>query len=350
MTNIERYLQRVAKKRQSNSFQFVKASPLPPGMDFTNVSSIRDAMRSFDVANLETLGAAPPQVEELRIEVPLRDGAKVPAWIVRPSSRVASSLSRRPLVVLFHGGGFTLGTEMHMRPYARGLAALFNAVVLTPTYRLAPEFKFPIPVLDAWDILKWTAGNSGLEQLRAEPRDGFIVGGISAGGNCACVLTQLAKERRLDPPLTGQWVCVPLLEPCGDLRSRWFSRQQNSDADLLDTHGQDLLDGYYQADITSHLYSPLNSAQTLEGLPKSYLQICGGDPMRDDGLILARALRDAGVGVKVDIYPGLPHGFWAHIPQLRSSKRFMVDLAEAFSWILRQKVDSDRIGDVLKIR
>ena len=189
-------------------------------MDFTNVSSIRDAMRSFDTANLETLGAAPKQVEELRIEVPLRDGAKVPAWIVRPSSHVASPPSRKPLVILFHGGGFTLGTEMHMLLYVRGLAAIFNAVVLTPTYRLAPEFKFPVPVLDAWDTLTWTAGESGLEHLHAEPRDGFIVGGISAGDNLACILTQLAKERQLDPPLTGQWVCVPLLEPNGGLR-RW---------------------------------------------------------------------------------------------------------------------------------
>ena len=316
-------------------------------MDFSNVPSVRDAMRRFDEENLQALGSIPAGLEEFNIEIPLRDGHKVPAWITRPLHNQTSS-SPSSLVVLFHGGDFTLGTELHMRPYARGLASLFGAVVVSATYRLAPEHKFPTGPLDAWDVLEWSANNAA--DLQSDPEHGFIVGGISAGGNLAAVLTQLAAERGLSPPLTGQWSCVPLLEPHGDRRSQWFSRAQNQNAALLSTHDQNILDGYYGADIRSPLYSPLNSSWPLHALPKTYLQICGADPLRDDGLILAKALQDAGVELRVDLYPGLPHGFWAHMPQLNSSKRFMVDLAKGFGWILGQDVDTDSVENVLKIR
>ena len=286
-------------------------------------------------------------MEEFDIRIPLRDGHKVPAWITRPL-QIQNSSNSNSLVVLFHGGGFTLGTELHMRPYARGLASLFGAVVVTATYRLAPEHKFSAGPLDAWDVLERSANKAA--ELQSDPRCGFVVGGISAGGNLAAVLTQLAAERGLFPPLTGQWSCVPLLEPHDDRKSQWFSRDQNHNAALLNTHDQNILDSFYGADIQSPLYSPLNSLQPLHSLPKSYLQICGGDPLRDDGLILAKALEDAGVELKVDLYPGLPHGFWAHLPQLSSSKRFMVDLAKGFSWILGQDVDMDRVENELKIR
>ncbi|KAL9107987.1 MAG: hypothetical protein Q9227_007202 [Pyrenula ochraceoflavens] len=336
--------------------EYITANPWSHPFDFNDVANVREQVKAFDQENMRLLGPLPPNLEEFEKSVPLRDGVEVPARIVRPiaassTSTNASNGKSRPLIVLFHGGGFTLGTELQTEPFARGLASLFDAVVISATYRLAPEHPFPTGPLDAYDVLSWAA-SSATKGLGAEPAanrgGGFIVGGVSAGGNISAVLTQLSRERGLSPPLTGQWVCVPLWEPHEEgERRKWISRRQNKDAAGLSTEDQDILDGYYQADNRSELYSPLNSDKGLRGTPKSLVHVCGGDPLRDDGLLLAKGLLDAGVDVKLEIFRGLPHAFWMFFPQLRSTRKYMVDLAQGFAWLLGKSVDANQIGEVL---
>jgi len=56
-------------------------------------------------------------------------------------------------------------------------------------------------------------------------------------------------------------------------------------------------------------------------LPPPNLQICGLDPLRDEGLLYERLLREQGIPTKLDIYPGVPHGFDALLPGLTAAKR-----------------------------
>ena len=313
-----------------------------------NISETREKIKKTDQANHDALGPPQSHVEELKRSITLRDGHETPAWIIRP--KPSPTTKKGPLIVLFHGGGFTMGTEDHMVPYARGLTLIFGAVVVSATYRLAPEHPFPTPALDAYDALQWSGSNAA--DLGADPSLGFIVGGVSAGGNLACVLPQMAIERGMSPPLTGVWSCVPPLEPHGKMREKWVSRRQNANALILSTRDQDILDSYYAADIKSALYSPLNSEQGLKNYPKSFVQVCGGDPVRDDGLILAKSLQNAGVEIQIKLYSGLPHGFWSGFPQLKSSKRFMLDLTLGLAWMLNASnldLDVDRVGEVLYI-
>ena len=92
----------------------------------------------------------------------------------------------------------------------------------------------------------------------------------------------------------------------------------------------------YKPDRTSHLASPLLHRAGHKDLPPAYIQICGLDPARDDGFIYDRVLREAGVKTRVDVYPGLPHAFWAFLPQLSSSKKYSADLIDGISWLLEQ--------------
>ncbi|KAI9666544.1 MAG: hypothetical protein M1821_004480 [Bathelium mastoideum] len=311
---------------------------------FLDVSMIRDAMKKYDTANLRALGPPEAGLLEERQMITLRDGHETSAWILRLDDHASTNIPR-PIVVLFHGGGFTLGTADHMVPYARGLVRLFNAVVISATYRLAPEYPHPYGPMDAWDAVVWTARNAN--SLGADPKSGFIVGGVSAGGNLAVVLSQQAKSQKLDPPLTGAWVCVPLLEPPEKHSSLWFSREQNADAPCLSTAEQGHLDEYYAADMLSPWYSPFNHEDALIDLPPAYLQVCGGDPLRDDGLVLHQVFKDSGVKTRMDLYPGMPHGFWSFFPNYRTSKLFLEDLAKGFAWLLEKEIDVQKIGNVL---
>lgn len=58
------------------------------------------------------------------------------------------------------------------------------------------------------------------------------------------------------------------------------------------------------------------------------------DPARDDGFIYDRVLREGGVRTRVDVYPGLPHAFWAFLPQLDATRTYEEDLVKRIDWLL----------------
>lgn len=98
--------------------------------------------------------------------------------------------------------------------------------------RLAPEHPFPTGVNDSWDALQWAAANA--TSLSANPALGFIVGGGSAGGNIAAVLTHLARDENLHPPLTGQYLCVPALLPSEVVPEQYKHEYQSATTNVKD--------------------------------------------------------------------------------------------------------------------
>ena len=297
----------------------------------------------YELAVLKSLGPAEPGLIEVEQCVAMRDGHILPIRITKPAHEPEGG---SPLIICFHGGGFISGTIYNVAPYARGLAKLFGAVVVAPTYRLAPEHKFPQGANDAWDIVQWIATHAS--SLSAEPSQRFVLSGGSAGANFVCVLAEMAKSEKLDPPLTGLWSCMPVLFT-EDQDSRdtlpkkydhlWFSRQQIDRTPILNDESARMLLDYYKPDVRSPLWSPFNAASAFQGLPPTYIQVCGKDIIRDDGLLYERMLRDHGTRTRLDVYPGLPHCFWAAMPQYEASKKFMIDIARGCGWLLHRNVD-----------
>jgi acetyl esterase/lipase len=230
---------------------------------------------------------------------------------------------------------------------SRKLASLLSATVVAPAYRLAPEHPFPAAVDDTWAVVQWVAKNNAT--LGADLTKGFIIGGISSGANLAVVLTRRAVEFGISPPVTGAW--APLFMAFNNkddiperYRHLWRSRTQNKDALVIDSTKAEVMFGYYKPDSASPLFNPLAGANAggfnLGRMPRIHLQIAGADLFRDDGVILAYALQESGVPVKIDIYPGMPHSFWLFAPELEASKRCMRDIIAGFAWLLDVELDS----------
>lgn len=320
-------------------------------LDPSDYQLARHQAEAFERAAFEKLGPADPDLVEIEQNVPMRDGHQHPIRITKPAH---APLGGSPLVICFHGGGFISGTVYNVAPYARGLAKLFGAVVVAPTYCLAPEYPFPRGVNDAWDVVQWIAGNAS--QLSATPSKGFILSGGSAGANFVCVLAELAKTERLRPPLTGLWSCIPVLFTEDQAsrntiperhRNLWFSRQQIEKTPILNMQTARKLHEYYNADVQSPLWSPFNAASAFEGLPPCFIQVCGRDFMRDDGLLYELMLREHGTKTRLNVYPGLPHCFWTLIPYHEASKKFMTDIALGFAWLLNKEVDVAEAAKVM---
>ena len=91
-------------------------------------------------------------VAEADHDVPTRDGSSI---VVRSYTSELAPGKGRPLIVMFHGGGFCIGDLLTLTPLCRTLATNLKAVVLNVAYRLAPEHPFPVPIYDSWDALHW---------------------------------------------------------------------------------------------------------------------------------------------------------------------------------------------------
>ncbi|KAI0404817.1 Alpha/Beta hydrolase protein [Xylaria palmicola] len=308
--------------------------PDPP---FTDVPQCRGISDCADSLLVKALGQPPAGVQEKTCHIPTNDPSFTSAALL---TLPAPGSSPGPLIVLFHPGGFFLGSPAKLAMYARPLAQLFNASVLCPSYRFAPEHPFPTGVEDAWATLQWAASHASSD-LGADPASkGFLVGGISSGANFAVALARRAAETGLRPPVTGAW--APIFMGLNsreavpeEYRGLLGSHEQHRDALVIDEGKAKTMWEYYRPDVASPLFNPL--ATPLDGgrgLPRVFLQVVGHDLFRDDGLVLAYALQDRGVEVKLEIYPGVCHSFWVFAPEMTVSRKFVHDIAKGFAWLL----------------
>lgn len=200
---------------------------------------------------------------------------------------------------------------------------------------LAPEHKFPTGVNDCWDALKWILANS--DMLGATPSRGVLVGGASAGGNIAAVLALLSRDRKLEPPITGQYLCVPALLPDtsvpAHLAHLYQSRKINTNDPVLKL-GPNMIEPVYAPDPKSPLWDPFNHADGHKGVAKAFFQVGGLDPLRDEAVLYDSVLRKSGVLTRFELYSGYGHMFWTNYPELEESVKFVENTLKGVKWLL----------------
>ncbi|KAG8623271.1 hypothetical protein KVT40_008247 [Elsinoe batatas] len=321
--------------------QVLKANP-PPKNDWSDLQGFRAMRKQMEASRMATAEQAKL---ESTMNITMRDGFESEIRIHRPASPPAKS----PLIVLIYGGGFIVGSNLQLGPYARAVAALYGATAVTLSYRLAPDSKFPTQINDTWDSISWLAKNAS--SIGADTSAGFILGGVSAGGNLTAVTAQKARDEGLAAPLTGLWTSIPVLlsdETVPETyKHLFFSRKQNADAPVFNIEAINKVDGYLEADQQSPAWSPFNTPGAFKGQPPTYVQVCGMDPLRDDGLIYEAVLRENGVKTRLDVYPGVPHAHFSYLPNLGLSKRANIDTIKGIGWLLGKDVSDEQVAAVV---
>ncbi|KAK6995828.1 Esterase/lipase/thioesterase [Favolaschia claudopus] len=266
------------------------------------------------------------------------DGAEITirAIIPTPTSDEGTDFEF-PLMFFIHGGGWCVG-DLSMDDFdLRILSVNCRVVVVSVDYRLAPEHPFPIPVEDSYTAMKWTVDNA--HSLHASPDKGFLTCGVSAGGNLAAVVTQRSVK---DPffaehKITGSILQIPVTinprAPPAAYASELLSYEQNANAPILTRAAMEVFADCYAAPPTSPDFSPLLG--DLTGLPHTQIGICGLDPLRDEGLLYERLLREHGVTTRLHVYPGVPHGFPSMFPLTKMGRKWEVDWHDGVKWLLQ---------------
>ncbi|MET1007281.1 MAG: alpha/beta hydrolase, partial [Propionibacteriaceae bacterium] len=238
---------------------------------------------------------------------------------------VRSSTLRLPVHLFLHGGSFWLGSVAEYEPLCRWYAATVGCVVVSVEYRLAPEFPYPTAVEDCYAALCWVAEHA--EELEIDG-DRVSVGGVSAGGNLAAVVSLLARDRG-GPPIVLQVLEIPVT----DLTMSQPSVDEFAEGHFLTKASLQEAYGFYLSDPRSAsdpYASPLLAAD-LAGLPPAFVLTCECDPLRDEGEAYARRLSEAGGTVQGYRVPGHVHGSLYLTRFLPSARRAVASTCAALT-------------------
>ena len=257
-----------------------------------------DAMRIF-VKKLDT------KVYNGTYEVPVR--------LYFPSEEAMSGEpvegEKYPVLLFFHGGGWvTESVENYDRVCSR-MAQSTGHIVMSVEYRLAPEYRFPVPLEDCYAAAK--ALYTGHLVLPADP-DRITIIGDSAGGNLAAAVCLKARDTGDFAP-KKQILIYPAVSNCYTKKSPYKSVQENGQDYLLTAvKMEDYLKLYESSteDRQNPYFAPI-LAKDLSHMPETLILTAEFDPLRDEGEEYGKRLKKANNYVEIHRIPDALHGYFA---------------------------------------
>ena len=207
-----------------------------------------------------------------------------------------------PALLWIHGGGHLMGSPEGNEDLSLRIADELGFIVAAPAYRLTPEHPYPADLEDCYAALVWMTENLPVR------KDRIAVAGQSAGGGLTAALTLLARDRKY-PAIHFQMPLYPML----DYRNITPSSHQINDHRVWCRDFNISAWSEYLADVSGDVpaYASPSMAGNLSGLPPAYIMAGTLDPFRDEIIVYAQRLMQAGVPVELHVIPGATHGFEA---------------------------------------
>jgi acetyl esterase/lipase len=214
-----------------------------------------------------------------------------------------------PVLLYFHGGGFTIGSPRTHAALVGHLAVQSGLRAVAPRYRLAPEHPFPAAREDA------VAAYERLVEAGTPP---VAICGDSAGGCLALQVAQHARDVGLPMP-KALGLIAPIGDLSGDIAARFASAR---DEILIPPHWPGRIKTVYLPGIdpADPLVSPLRG--DLSGLPPTLIQAGAEEALAEDARRLGEAMDD----VALEFWPGLPHVWQLHAGRAPAADRALAQL------------------------
>jgi acetyl esterase len=282
---------------QTRAFlDLVEKRGLPP----THKLSVVDARQFYRDRRGFTQPPAPDVADVRGLEALGPHGA-IPLRLFRALGTQPSEIL--PVLVYFHGGGWTIGDLDTHDTLCRELCNQTRCAVVSVDYRMGPEHRFPAAVDDCIAATRWVFDHAyefNIDGAR------MAVGGDSAGGNLAAVVSIDARDQH-GPPIVFQL----LIYPATDQHRNAPSHTENGQGYLLTTDTMDYFAANYmdsKAHYADWRASPLLHPN-LGSLPPAVIITAGFDPLRDEGAEYAKRLTEAGNRTSYVNFPRQIHGF-----------------------------------------
>ncbi len=226
-----------------------------------------------------------------------------------------------PVVVYYHGGGWTIGSYDVYDSSGRALANAAGAIVVSVNYRLAPENPFPAAANDAYASYVYAVENAAT--FGGDPSR-VAVAGESAGGNLAAATTLRARDEGIQMPV-HQLLIYPITNYDFDTESyAAYADAMPLSRPLMEYFWANYLTT--DAEGQNPYASPLQG--DLSGLPPATVVAAQIDPLQTEGQQYADALAAAGVPVNYRLFEGVTHEFFgagAVIPEANEAVAFAAE-------------------------
>jgi len=274
---------------------------LPTGLDMDDPVAARAGFEAMVAGISNEIDPALGVSTEDRTVPGWEGDPDVPIRIYRPREAQAGPV---PGILMIHGGGFVVGNIETEHLGAAMMAAHVGAVVVSVEYRLAPEAHYPAAVHDCYAALEYVSKEAS--SLDVDPERIALVG-TSAGGGLSAATALLARDRN-GPPVCFQMLHIPELDDRLDTPSmRIFVDSPVWNRPLAVKSWQ-----YYLGELAGTddvpIYAAPARAHDLSGLPPAYVSTAENDPLRDEGILYALGMLQAGVSVELHQFPGTFHG------------------------------------------
>lgn len=278
--------------------------------------------REFVDTNLPVIDVKPLPVYDVQdIVIDGWQGASLKARLYLPNDADWTSL--KPVLLWFHGGGFTIGSIKSYDAVCRTLCVRGDVAVLSVDYRLAPEHKFPTAAMDALESYKWLLKNAAEYGLDASK---IVIGGDSAGGTLSAATCLQARDAGLPQPIL-QLLVYPGTCGFGETPAyAQYAMGYRLTKPIIDWFfGQYLNSTDDRNDVR---FAPLY-AKSHANLAPAWIAIAEYDPLADDGRLYADKLNAAGTHATLVQYDGVIHGFLNFGGLIRRSHELHEGMARA---------------------
>lgn len=235
------------------------------------------------------------------------------------------------VIVYYHGGGLLVGEadseDLSCRRLVKDSTTFLPSCrVYSVGYRLKPQHSAQKCLDDSIDAF------TSLAHLHASSK--IIVVGSSSGGQLAALVTQHALRVGISfhgvllrCPVTSdafrglnyipeRYRCIHTSAQNTAFQTSLFSR--------LDMDGP--RDGLERMPLEAEV-------EELEGMARTWIQICTNDGLYSDGACYVRLLKDAGAEVRVDVVVGWPHTFWLKAPHLDRALEAEEAMIQGLGWV-----------------
>lgn len=208
-----------------------------------------------------------------------------------------------PCLIYYHGGGFVMPASPYHYSNAKQYATKGSCKVIFVDYPLSPKYKYPIPVQASYAVYKWVIDNA--KELSID-KNKIIVAGDSAGGNLASVVTLMAHDKKEIMPCAQM-----LMYPATGAEIETDSMAAYTDTPMCNSKDYIKYRKYYfktEADKNDRYVSPIR-AECYNIYPTTYIETAEFDCLRDEAIMFAQLLKDAGVKTIVNNTKGTIHGY-----------------------------------------